>query len=90
MRPPDNELIDAYMADLRIEIECNAREAAAGRTDLAEYDAKCRAELAWLEHALRDGVPVGVDRYGIPSAKAAAAAQLEALQLILAVARAGQ
>lgn len=62
-RPSNEELTNAYMRDLEIEIECNAREIAAGRTDLNDYDAKCRRELAALRVA--NGA-VRVDRYGIP------------------------
>lgn len=63
-RPSNAELTAAYMADLEVEIECNAREFAAGRTDLIEYDAKCKRELAALKAA--NGA-VKVDRYGIPT-----------------------
>lgn len=63
-RPSNAELTSAYMRDLEIEIECNASEFAAGRTDLVEYDAKCKRELAALKAA--NGA-VTVDRYGIPT-----------------------
>lgn len=63
MRPSNESLTTDYMRDLESDIECNAREIAAGRTDLAEYDAKCRRELAALQAA--NGA-VTVDRYGIP------------------------
>lgn len=62
-RPSNEELTAAYIRDLEVEIECNARETAAGRTDLADYDAKCRRELEALRTA---GDAIIVDRYGVP------------------------
>jgi hypothetical protein len=62
MRPSNESLLTDYMRDLETEIECNARERANGRTDLDEYDAKCRAELA----KLRVTDCVRFDRYGMP------------------------
>jgi hypothetical protein len=82
MRPPNDELTAAYMRDLELEIEANAREQ---RPDLADYDRRCRAELSALEQAQRDGIVIGVDDFGIPSVEAGRKAQREVLQLLATV-----
>jgi hypothetical protein len=66
MRPSNESLVTDYMRDLEIEIECNAREIAAGRTDLNAYDVKCRAELEALRKARASDALVIADRYGVP------------------------
>lgn len=65
-RYTNEELVTFYMRDLEIEIESNAREAAAGRTDLQDYDLECRAELAKLQEARAVGKVIAIDAYGIP------------------------
>jgi hypothetical protein len=82
MRPPNDELISAYKRDLQLEIEANAREQ---RPDLADYDRKCRTELAALEQAERDGVVIGIDDFGVPSVEAGTKAQRESIALLAAV-----
>jgi len=85
MRPPVDQLVGDYIADLQSEIDSNAREIAGGRTDLFAYDVKVRAELAALLSARTAGTTLGVDAYGIPSIEAGRRAEIEALQLLAAV-----
>jgi hypothetical protein len=63
-RPSDEDLISDYMRDLESDIESSAREIKAGRSNLVEYVAKCRAELKSLREP---GAVIRVDRYGMPS-----------------------
>ena len=63
MKQKRDELTAAYIRDLEIEIECNAREIAAGRTDLSAYDAKIRHELKALRAADNKVI---ITRHGIP------------------------
>lgn len=84
MRPSNESLTTDYMRDLESDIACNAREIAAGRTDLLAYDAKCRAELAALRAAQQSGTCIGVGAYGIPSVRAGVEAQIDVLHLLIA------
>lgn len=63
MRPSNESLIADYIRDLESEIALNAQEIARGRGDLADYDAKCRAELETLK---ADGAVLRVSEFGIP------------------------
>ena len=62
MRPSNESLLASFIADLEIEMKCNAEEKARGRTDLDDYDAKCRSQL----ERLRNAEYVRFDRYGWP------------------------
>jgi len=85
LRPSNEELISAYESDLESDIRTNAEEIANGRTDLAAYDAKCRAELAAIR-AARNAGTLGVDQYGVPSVAARNAAEREAVSLLASLA----
>lgn len=63
MRPTPESLTADYMRDLESDIAVQAREIAAGRTDIIDYQAECIKKLAALRAA---GDAVRVDRYGIP------------------------
>lgn len=54
------ELKSAYEQDLESDIRTNAEQIAKGRTDLIEYDRKCRAELKALRATTRYRIVYGV------------------------------
>lgn len=63
MRPSNEELTDAYIRDLEVEIATiNERPEERSNPDFIAYRDKCIAEL----NALRGASIITIDRYGVP------------------------